>query len=626
MSAEERQLNAQVRRRQEMARGARSRGGVERLKALGVGAARGLTLDWADELYAAMAAPFSDRSYEELRDTIRANMERTTENYPVETFAGMFAGGAPTGGLATGGLGYLALGSRAPAMIAGGAGTGAIAGAGIAEEMEDIPQEAALGATLGAATGIAAPAAVAGFRQLVKGFTSLVKRANPNVTDDFARKLVTEAFENSGYSPDELVARAREFGPETVLADIGGEETQQLLRTALNAPGMRGTVLRQLRGRQRSAGDQMIRDLRKGLGISEDVPQTESAMLQARRKTASDLYDQAYAVPVEMSRDLRRLMNRPAVQTAYREARTNAANQGRKFPEIFLEDELGNLTLNTEIVPDFQSLDFIKRRLDAQVRRIGRNMELGRGSEEYAAIRDLRNEFRDYLKEINAPYREALESYASDSAMLEAMDMGRDVFNPNVLPRDVQATLADLSTGEQAAYRMGVVDAFEKRMLNMRENLDAARDFYVPANQMKMDILMGDEAAERFAGRVRGIQEQRQTLTTAQGGSPTSRGETTERMLGEGLSAMQAARTQGLAPAAVRIVEKVFQRRPDIPKEVRQRLAQHLMAGNRDQVFATLRQYERQNTNRQAADRWARNVTRALVGGFTPSILDRQTR
>lgn len=128
--------------------------GKQRLRAVGEGAASGLTLGFLDELRGVTGAGLekvlggSEEDFGELyktyRDLAREREQGIQEENPY-AYGGSRLAGMVAPALATGGAGTI------PAMAARGAGIGATIGAGEAEEIEDIPEDLITGAALGAA-------------------------------------------------------------------------------------------------------------------------------------------------------------------------------------------------------------------------------------------------------------------------------------------------------------------------------------------------------------------------------------------------------------------------------------------------------------------------------------------
>jgi len=112
---------------------------------LGRSAAQGITFGTADELEAFIRSAIGETTYKQERDKIRAELEKFRSDFPVEAYGTEIAASIPTaGGLAKSLAG---LGVRGAVKQAGIGG--ALYGAGAAEEMEDVPLSATLGAGIG---------------------------------------------------------------------------------------------------------------------------------------------------------------------------------------------------------------------------------------------------------------------------------------------------------------------------------------------------------------------------------------------------------------------------------------------------------------------------------------------
>lgn len=123
------------------------------------GLAQGVTMGWFDELQAGLRAPFSDRTYEQIRDEYRADDKIAEEANPW-TFKGAEIGGGIGSALIPGlGIAKAAKGATA-AMTLGreallGAKLGAVAGAGYSEKdsLPEVASDAISGGISGGALG-----------------------------------------------------------------------------------------------------------------------------------------------------------------------------------------------------------------------------------------------------------------------------------------------------------------------------------------------------------------------------------------------------------------------------------------------------------------------------------------
>ena len=156
----------------------------------------GLAFDFGDEIEAGIRAPFSNKNYTQIRDELRAQQNEYAKDYPIgSTIANVAGGIAFPAGLA--GMALKAgkgLYGAAKAGALGGAASGAVTGAGVAEEMGDIPASAASFGALGAATGgVVAPVAKLGggiIKNIIDsaGFSNANKVASRKVQEYLAKE------------------------------------------------------------------------------------------------------------------------------------------------------------------------------------------------------------------------------------------------------------------------------------------------------------------------------------------------------------------------------------------------------------------------------------------------------
>lgn len=113
-----------------------------KLEHLGISAAQGATLSFADEIAGGLSAAWQKASgdkrpyseiYKEVRDAVRGKTSEAREQSPVTSFVAEILGSAPYGGSG----------------IMRRAATGAAIGAGEAKEVEDVPSMSAIGGALG---------------------------------------------------------------------------------------------------------------------------------------------------------------------------------------------------------------------------------------------------------------------------------------------------------------------------------------------------------------------------------------------------------------------------------------------------------------------------------------------
>ena len=125
-------------------------------------ALQGLTFGFSDEIEAGFRSLMGE-DYTQVRDELRSGIDQYRKQYPAEAITSELAGGLvtsilPAGLLAkAGGYGAKAVGAAVRNPVKTGAGAGAVYGTGVAEEMSDVPSEAAISGLLGGVLPAVAP-------------------------------------------------------------------------------------------------------------------------------------------------------------------------------------------------------------------------------------------------------------------------------------------------------------------------------------------------------------------------------------------------------------------------------------------------------------------------------------
>lgn len=224
-------------------------------------AVQGLSFGFGDEAEAAIRAPFSDRSYGEIRDDVRDQNSQFSERHPYQAFAAELAGGAavPFAGAAN----WVRRGANTLAKVTR---TGAVGGAaggvsgfgsgegGVGNRLENAGWGAGGGFVLAPAlTHAAAPAAKWIGRKVVDGLSEsgkMTRDALGDVVPGFKRSAygrIGRALERGGQTPEDAIKHFDEtddlakFGKTQVavpeaIADVS-TGTRRLSRTVQMIPG-----------------------------------------------------------------------------------------------------------------------------------------------------------------------------------------------------------------------------------------------------------------------------------------------------------------------------------------------------------------------------------------------------
>lgn len=421
-------------------------------------------------------------------DSYDSNLERADqmvtdaqEQHPVARIAGNITGGvtamAPVASTALGaralGVTGETLAGRTLASTLSGAAIGTADGA--ARSGGDL-EATGYGLASGAGFGVVGPALGSAIGAGTRGVLNWIRSRGDSVGRNLATSLAADGF-------DEAVARARlsDLGPEGMVADLG-PNMQGDLSAIASMPGRGQTVARSaLDERAAGAGQRIRTDADASLGPSGDIIADRTAYVEQRAQAASPLYKAAYAEPYQATTAIKNVIKTPAGKRAFAQAEEWAANE--------------QLPINADAL-DVRGVDLVKRALDDQIsvaQKAGRNNE----------VRMLTTMKNQIIKDAPQSYRDALDAFSGPSAVIDALDNGRSVFQRSVHPGEVAQEMKGLNPSERDAYLQGARAGLDEIMMNARNDGGAARAmFQKDANRFKLRTLLGRDEADRFLSAI----------------------------------------------------------------------------------------------------------------------------
>lgn len=478
------------------------------------GVGDGITFGFQDEILAGLDAAVQPlipspqngssaetwrQRYDENVANQRAQLKTGQEQHPVTSTVGAVVGGiAPA--IASGGmsLGASATGAaarqttgRAMLQSAGvGAAYGGAYGLGSAEgDIGDRIPGALQGAALGGLVGGAVPAVI--------GAAKAVRNTafNPEVR---AQAQLGRALERDGLTPeqfrtqfDDLAARQ----PDTAIpADAGGENVRGIVERLANTPGQsRSTIVETLAQRQAAQRTRLSDQARSLSGVNRSADTAIDETMAQRAREAGPLYAAAHAEEVPWTADLQSLMQRPAMQAAYRDAERRAANQGRQFDGKFMEIAPDG-TVTPITVPRTGDLDVIKQNLDGQIERL---LNSGARSEARDIV-GIRNDLLSVMDASAPTYAQARAVFAGHSRYLDGVDHGAMIMKPNISPERWASDIARLNPSEQEAVRIGAISSIIGKIGNDAAAMpDITKYLRSPNGRAKIAAILPDDAARQ---------------------------------------------------------------------------------------------------------------------------------
>lgn len=619
-------------------------------------AIQGATFGFGDEISSAIMTPMEmikgaitgedsgkgllDRAgaaYTRLVEQDRKGMADYEKENPGTAIAANIAGGmTPGGALQKAGMTFLKPGGTVAQRVgqgaAEGAAYGAAYGAGNAEGgMSDRLAGAAESAATGAAFGGALPIATAGIGAVGAPVVNAVRaRMDPEGT---AARKVAERLGAAGLDPEMAAARiekAANEGQAMSLADVGGTNARNLLRTATNVPGpgqeKAASILARRQGAQGDRLKQAVEDL---FADPNRYAETKDAIKETVKQAAKPLYEQAYKRPIEFTTGLQEIIDTPAGRAALRDAQRLAENAREPFKQFFVQmgDDPNNISITR--VPDMRAWDWIKRALDDKIEAntIREPFRAPQMNNEARIINQLKQALVSELDAQNPVYAQARKVWSSGQEADQAIEVGRNVFDMGA--KRFKQAMDAMSPQQRELARLGVAEKLRERIDNAGMTHNALLKFFSTREQYNSirAAFPDDQSFAKFRTAMFNEARMRKTYQAVTGNSTTARqlADLNEAQSPAGTALMEAglgaatggtagmmtslintmrgglSRLGGFTPdVAAKTVDILLSRNPEAVRSIVQRL--------QDIEASALRADERKTAIRQL-------VTRALATG-----------
>lgn len=388
---------------------------------------------------------------------------------------------------------------------------------------------AAMGGALGAAVPAMVPAANAAFERAMPMVQGFMQRAAPMVedvgraipaVDDLTgnlaagmRRMAPEAgsalptpeqialrhinrnLRSSGLTLDDLRA-----APEGITAaEAMGRTGQRQLGSIARMEGetgddLQGLISARVQGRPAALSDAFGR----ATGVDPDAAAGNiDAVVEAGRRRAAPLYEQAYADTIDVTPTLQGLTQRPAVQKAMRNARQMMQNDGLDPDALGLtvSPQSGDIPImEVSRRPSMQLWDYVKRGLDDEIDALRDPVTKAfKRPQEARQLTDMASTLRGELTSQSPAYKQALETSGdylkADAAFKNAP---RLVFNDKLSPRAFAQQVAKMTEGEREALRAGIAN----HALNLvNSGQMKPRAFSTPGVRQKLGVILGEDGA-----------------------------------------------------------------------------------------------------------------------------------
>ena len=482
-------------------------------------------------------------AYKSARDQMDADRAAYGKENPATGVLSNLAGGLATGGLAAKGGATLMgrFGSSPVARVGEAAAEGAAYGGltGLGESRGSIGQHAA-GGLEGVGIGAVLGGGLASAGQLIGAGASGIGSAVKGIRDPegFAANKVVQAMQRDGMTVDDLTKAARGASPDTIVADVGGENARRLLRSAGNVPGPAANDIADAMGDRMSGQRQrMMTGVSKKLAPGELYNATLDDIAAKYRADASPLYKAAYAKPVPYDDfALDALMPRIPKQ-AWGEANRLMQIEGYQ-PKQVLANIADDGTISINRVPDMRQWDYVKRGLDSMISAEDGKGAMGGTTPVGRALGALKNELLSVLDKGNPSYAAARKFSSDMIGLKKASELGADMLR---MPKDEAAkAFQSLSAREKEVARIGLAKSLRNKILAGSDGSDRVKAVW---NEQTRQLLQSTFDKRAFRDFARFMESERAKMLTVQ----AARGNSTSAQQLAGLL------DSGIDPAVVSI-------------------------------------------------------------------------
>jgi hypothetical protein len=454
-----------------------------------------------------------------------------------------------------------------------------IYGLGSGEGVQDRLEEGGTGALTGAAIGAAIPGVTAAIGAVTRPVRDAIKGYfRP---EQFANQKIAERLANDSTTTSRA---ANEMGktPGMALADVAGDSTRNLLRTAANVPGKAQSQIRaKLTIRQMQQGDRILSAVRKTLADPDGYLTAKDEIADTAKTLAKPLYEQAYKTPVPFTETLEGILETPAGKKALAQAEALAANEQQPFRQFFI-NMVDDTTGIVRRVPDARGWDYIKRGFDdvIQAEKAG---TFGQSNNQARIITDLKNRMLREIDEANPAYKEARKIWSSQAGMDDALESGRLSLKQS--PEATRRALGDLSEAEKQMFRVGMADAIRDRIGSANFTHNALLKFFSSRDQLAnlKAAFATDEQFSAFRKAMFAEAQKRVTYNTVTGNSTTAKQMVDMADAGgleSGVNFVQNAATGGITSATLRWVGSRLKMLGGFTPQVAEQVSRKLLAAD----------------------------------------------
>lgn len=566
--------------------------GLERGNGLASQFVQGATFGLADEALAALNTPIEmfkrgtfnpseGYNYAKAREDAELANART-EGGALGTAAEIVGGIGTGGGLLKAGKTFMSLGAGIARNLLGAAGDGAVLGGAYGfnegSGLEDRLTGAATGAAVGGVVGAAVPAALmVGGELLSPVLSNIGARRDPT---GYTQRQIAKAVVNSGRNIDDISAAVKQAQAEGqgvyTLADELGTEGQNLLSVATNSPGAgRDQATRFLEGRQFDAPRRLQSFVQDGFEAPKTASQTREVMQAERATTANRNYSLASegASPVDVGGAVSVADN--VLNPGANAISANSTGISRNTIQDAASRARSLLTDGGSQLSDFQAVLLAKQNID--------DMIISAPPNQQRVLLQIKGELDSALENASPAYRQANDTYANQSAAIDAIDTGVSAARRGRF-EDTIPQFNNLSPEQQQPFRVGYADDLITGIQGRAQGAatNAARPLQSPAYQAEIPAFAVPGKGETLMGQIAREDTMAKTGNRALRGSTTVSNLNNQGEAGIDPGVLMNLVTGNFGAAAKQTLASASNAKNGLTPQVRENIAKFLLANGSD--------------------------------------------
>lgn len=356
------------------------------------------------------------------------------------------------------------------------------------------------------------------------------------LSEDAASKILAERMVRENLTPDEVLARLKELGPEAMPADLGNNFAR-LLRSASNEIP-RVEALSKSALDERSAGQSArITESMEGstgtIGLSVDdelkridmtlKPQIDEAYKLAKEKGEQVIFPEKPKLPsgvrmTDATSGKAKVVVKPK-QTRLQSLLdgANVSGQAKKAADA----EISAKRLSGEQVTKLDIIDAHKRALDDI---IGAAIRSGEQNKARNFIK-IKNMIVDEVDSLLPEYKAARDLFAGKAELENSAEIGKEFMKPSFKSKDVEDLVKGMSDSEKKFFKLGAKEAILNKMDDSNIGADLVKRLFNKNGSMRKlrPLFDSEESYNQFSGALEKESLFNLTRRAAQANSTTAK-------------------------------------------------------------------------------------------------------